>query len=221
MLLSRGRTGPQSGEFCSGVVQLEERGSHNPEVTGSNPVAATNEIKGDNVLIPSKQKHRTGGKAARHSYRTRTGPHCCTKACCKKRQLPYVREAETCTTRRTLASNLKSERIARKRDSGASMVQNTRIGHCALWRSDVATWVGTHFRSLISDSGVAARRSVARFDSSGSLGRVRGSTPRSSPGGQVGSIPARNPESEMNDSERSRAVKTSKKLARPPVKPKK
>lgn len=33
------------------------------------------------ITIKSKKKHRVGGKAARHGYRTRTGPNCCNGNC--------------------------------------------------------------------------------------------------------------------------------------------
>lgn len=36
------------------------------------------------ITIKSKKKHRIGGKAPKHGYRTRTGPGCCNGGCSKK-----------------------------------------------------------------------------------------------------------------------------------------
>lgn len=36
------------------------------------------------ITIKSKAKYRVGGKAAKHGYRTRTGPGCCNGGCSKK-----------------------------------------------------------------------------------------------------------------------------------------
>lgn len=33
------------------------------------------------ITIKSKKKYRTNSKAAKHTYRTRTGPNCCTVNC--------------------------------------------------------------------------------------------------------------------------------------------
>jgi hypothetical protein len=42
--------------------------------------------------MPIKAKYKVGGKAAKHEYRTRTGPNCCTGNCAAKgpkKQYPY------------------------------------------------------------------------------------------------------------------------------------